>query len=47
MVKDLGEENVRYYEAEDGFHDYLIFSFHEPERTDTFRELATWIRTIS
>jgi acetyl esterase/lipase len=47
MVKDLGEENVKYHEAEDGFHDYLVFSWHEPERTDTFRELAKWIQMIS
>ena len=47
MVKDLGEESVKYYEAPDGFHDYLVFTWHEPERTDTFKELAKWIKTIS
>lgn len=43
MVKDLGEEKVRYFEAPDGFHDYLIFSFHEPERTNTLVEINKWV----
>ena len=46
MVKDLGEENVKYHEAQDGIHDYLLFSWHEPERTNTFEEIAKWIREI-
>ena len=46
MVKDLGEENVKYYEAKDGVHDYLALSWHEPERTDTYKELAKWIQMI-
>jgi len=46
MFKDLGEENVEYYEAKDGIHDYLAFRWHEPERTDTYKELAKWIRMI-
>jgi len=47
MLKDLGEENVKYYEAKDGIHDYLAFGWHEPERTDTYKELAGWIQLIS
>jgi acetyl esterase/lipase len=47
MLKDLGEENVKYYEAKDGIHDYLTISWHEPERTDTFKELAKWIQMVS
>jgi acetyl esterase/lipase len=47
MLKDLGEENVKYYEAVDGIHDYLPISWHEPERTDTFKALAKWIQTVS
>ena len=51
MVKDLGEGNgvkegegkVRYFEAPDGFHDYLIFPFHEPERTNTLIEINKWV----
>lgn len=51
MVRDLGEGDgvapndgkVRYYEAPDGVHDYLVFPWHEPERTDTYKELNKWI----
>jgi acetyl esterase/lipase len=51
MIKDLGEGNgvsdgdgkVRYHEAADGIHDYLAFSWHEPEFTDTYKAIAEWI----
>ncbi|KAG6897938.1 hypothetical protein C0992_008686 [Termitomyces sp. T32_za158] len=42
MMKDLGEQ-VTYYEAKDGIHDYLIFEWHEPERTDTLKAIAKWV----
>ncbi|EKM77135.1 hypothetical protein AGABI1DRAFT_77545 [Agaricus bisporus var. burnettii JB137-S8] len=51
MIKDLGEGNgvsegdgmVRYYEAPDGFHDYMVFPWHKPEFTDTYKAIAEWI----
>jgi acetyl esterase/lipase len=51
MMSDLGEGNgvrdgegkVRYYEARDAVHDYLVFTWHEPERTDTLKEIAKWV----
>lgn len=51
MVGDLGEGDglskdegkVRYHEAPDGIHDYLVFSWHEPERTETLRLIAKWV----
>jgi acetyl esterase/lipase len=54
MIRDLGEGNglndgegkVRYYEAKDGVHDYIIFPWHEPERGDTLREIAEWISVV-
>jgi hypothetical protein len=50
-IRDLGEGNgvkegegkVRYFEAPDGFHDYLVFAFHEPERTDTLVGINKWV----
>ncbi|KAG6832613.1 hypothetical protein H0H92_014449 [Tricholoma furcatifolium] len=42
MVKDLGDQ-VTYYEAADGIHDYLVFDWHEPERTDTLKAIAKWV----
>jgi len=38
-----GEGKVRYYEAKDAVHDYLVFTWHEPEREETFREIAKWV----
>jgi acetyl esterase/lipase len=54
MIKDLGEGNgvsdedgmVRYYEAADGVHDYLVFPWHEPEFTDTYKAIAEWISLV-
>ncbi|KDR75808.1 hypothetical protein GALMADRAFT_122117 [Galerina marginata CBS 339.88] len=55
MIKDLGEGDgvepddgkVRYFEAPDGIHDYLVFIFHEPERTDTFKAINKWVAAAS
>jgi acetyl esterase/lipase len=52
MVADLGEGNgvkpnegkVRYIEAPDAVHDYLCFPWHEPERTDTLKEINEWVK---
>lgn len=51
MIRDLGrgdgvvEEDgkVLLYEAKDAIHDYLIFPWHEPERSETLKEVARWI----
>ncbi|KAG6849987.1 hypothetical protein H0H93_002777 [Arthromyces matolae] len=42
MTRDLGDE-VTYYEAEDGIHDYLVFEWHEPERSETLDAIAKWV----
>ncbi|PPQ63471.1 hypothetical protein CVT24_005128 [Panaeolus cyanescens] len=51
MVRDLGEGNgvregegkVRYLEAPDAVHDYLIFTWHEPERTQALKAINEWV----
>ncbi|KAK7053375.1 hypothetical protein VNI00_004001 [Paramarasmius palmivorus] len=43
MVQDLGEEEVTFYEAKDGCHDYIPLAYHEPERTETLRAIAKWL----
>ncbi|PFH51558.1 hypothetical protein AMATHDRAFT_142257 [Amanita thiersii Skay4041] len=51
MIADLGEGDgvledegkVRYLEAPDSVHDYIVFEWHEPERSDTLKEIAKWI----
>ncbi|KAI0314148.1 Alpha/Beta hydrolase protein [Amylostereum chailletii] len=42
MREDMGE-GVTYYEAEDAVHDYLLFLFWEPERTETLNAIAAWV----
>ncbi|KAJ7188138.1 alpha/beta-hydrolase [Mycena filopes] len=44
MAKDMGDQ-VRYLEAEDGVHDFVVFdgSLHDPERTDTLTAIAEWV----
>ncbi|TDL22623.1 alpha/beta-hydrolase [Rickenella mellea] len=43
MEADIGKNNLRYFEAKDGVHDYLVFPWHEPERSQTLRAIAEWI----
>jgi acetyl esterase/lipase len=47
MVADMGEGcgegQITYYEASDAVHDYLMFSWHEPERTNTFHAISKWL----
>lgn len=51
MVDDLGEGDgvegdkgkVQYIEEPDALHDYAIFKWHEPERSNTLKEVARWI----
>lgn len=41
-VRDA-EGKVRWYEVPDGVHDYLVFTWHEPERTETFKAIDKWL----
>ncbi|KAF4581792.1 hypothetical protein EYR40_002810 [Pleurotus pulmonarius] len=41
-VKD-GEGKVSYYEAPDAIHDYLVFTWHELERSQTLKAIGTWV----
>lgn len=43
MVRDLGEGVVTAYEAPDGVHDFLAFTWHEPERTEVLGLLSSWV----
>jgi acetyl esterase/lipase len=47
MVADMGEGDgkgqVTYYEAPDAVHDYLVFPWHEPERTTTIQAMSKWL----
>ncbi|KAF9644832.1 alpha/beta-hydrolase [Thelephora ganbajun] len=43
LVHDLGEGKVTAYEAPDGVHDFLAFTWHEPERTEVLGLLSSWV----
>ncbi|KAJ7178440.1 endoplasmic reticulum protein [Mycena crocata] len=45
MSKDMGDAKVRYLEATDAVHDFLVFDmgWHEPERGDTLTAIAEWV----
>jgi acetyl esterase/lipase len=42
MKRDLGEK-MRYYEAEDAVHDFILFPFCEPERTLALGAISDWL----
>ncbi|KAK0195498.1 Alpha/Beta hydrolase protein [Armillaria mellea] len=44
MQKDLGSK-LKYLEADGGSHDYIIFSWQEPERSEALEEIADWTST--
>ncbi|KZT29587.1 alpha beta-hydrolase [Neolentinus lepideus HHB14362 ss-1] len=43
MVRELGEENVTYYEPSDAIHDFLGMTWLEPERTNSWSEIGRWL----
>ncbi|KAJ7346719.1 alpha/beta-hydrolase [Mycena albidolilacea] len=45
MAKDMGDAKVRYLEAEDGVHDFVVFDqgWHDPERSETLTAIAKWV----
>jgi acetyl esterase/lipase len=42
MKRDLGEK-VRYYEAQDAVHDFILLPFCEPERTLALGVISDWL----
>jgi acetyl esterase/lipase len=47
MVHDLGEEMVRYNEVDGTPHDYTVFPWIEPERSETLDKISRWIDEAS
>lgn len=43
MKDELGDSCVVYYEAKDAFHDYIVFPWAQPERTQTLKAISDWI----
>jgi acetyl esterase/lipase len=45
MVADMGEDAVDLVEFPDAIHDFFVFPWHEPERTQALRIIAAWIES--
>ena len=43
MVEDLGEGFITYNDVDEAVHDYLIFDWHDPDRTATSRKILKWL----
>jgi acetyl esterase/lipase len=47
MAVDMGEGSgagqVSYCEVPDGIHDFLVFTWHEPERSQVLKIMADWV----
>ncbi|KAL5484817.1 hypothetical protein ACEPAI_7459 [Sanghuangporus weigelae] len=46
LLRDLDKEKVETYVAEDAFHDFIGFSFFEPERTEACIAIGKWIDSL-
>ncbi|KAJ7497386.1 Alpha/Beta hydrolase protein [Mycena latifolia] len=48
MARDIGDAKIKYLEAEDGVHDFVVFDngLHEPERGDTLTAIAGWVTSL-
>jgi len=49
MSKDMGDAKVRYLEAPDSVHDFLVFDqgWQEPQRGETLTAIAEWVAASS
>jgi acetyl esterase/lipase len=43
MREDLGQGKVEFLEQPDALHDFLVFPWHEPERTESLDRIAKWL----
>ncbi|KAF7346246.1 Alpha/beta-hydrolase [Mycena sanguinolenta] len=46
MVEDMGKDLVRYLEVPESTHDFMTQTWHEPERTDTLKEVGNWVDSL-
>ena len=46
MERDIGEDNVGCFVAPLATHDFIVLGWHEPERTDGLKKVATWVSTL-
>ncbi|GJE84846.1 esterase [Phanerochaete sordida] len=43
MKEDMGADMVEFLEQPHAVHDFLVFPWHEPERTESLQRIAKWL----
>ncbi|OJA08857.1 hypothetical protein AZE42_01749 [Rhizopogon vesiculosus] len=46
LLVDNEASRVLYSEYPDAFHDFIVATFHEPERTQALEEIAGWVKQL-
>lgn len=46
MIEEMGEQKVSYLESTDAIHDFTVFSFHEPQRSEAFDAISSWLALV-
>ncbi|KAK1224600.1 hypothetical protein PQX77_012495 [Marasmius sp. AFHP31] len=46
MVRDIGDDQVTYWEGKDESHDYLVFPWLSPTWERTMKEVSDWIHSL-
>ncbi|KAJ8077339.1 hypothetical protein PM082_001769 [Marasmius tenuissimus] len=46
MVRDIGRDQVTYWEGKDESHDYLVFPWLSPTWERTMKEISDWIHSL-
>ncbi|KAF8515546.1 alpha/beta-hydrolase, partial [Gautieria morchelliformis] len=46
LIKDIGESNVTYLEYPDATHNFLEYTWHEPERSEALKEIERLLTDI-
>lgn len=46
LTVDNGVAKIQYIEYPDAFHDFFVFPWHEPERSQGLREVSGWLEKV-
>lgn len=46
MIADMGRDAVGYMEVPESTHDFMTQTWHEPERTNTLKEIGCWVESL-
>lgn len=46
MIADMERDTVGYMEVPENTHDFMTQTWHEPERTNTLKEIGRWVESL-